>query len=376
MIRILQIVPDIDGGGVGSVVYNYISHMNKQGMKIDILTSDHGRKQFLEEQFSKYDIRVITIISRKKDIVRHFQAVENVIKNGKYDIVHSHEQNWSYFYLKLAKKYNAQVRIAHSHLTEQNNDRWKIRILNCLNPLLRKITTGYFACGELAGRYMWGDRIVDSHHLYIMNNAIDINRFKFSDKKRIEYRKKLGICNKTVIGHVGRFDQQKNHIFLIDLFYKYKELNNSAVLVLVGMGALEPEIRRQVEKYGLEKDVLFLGLRDDVAELLNAFDCFVLPSLFEGLPVVGIEAQTNGVPCVFSDAITDEVKLLDSTTFLPLEERKKKWCAAIENAMIKCNDRENAYSIVEKKGFSIEKEAERLREYYIINAKKLDCVRR
>ena len=371
MIRILHIVPDIDGGGVGSVVYNYFSHMNKEGISIDILTSDHGRKQFLEEKFSKCGVNVITIIPRKEDLIAHFKAVESVIKSGKYVIIHSHEQNWSYFYLRLAKKYNVQVRIAHSHLTEQNRDKLKIGILNCLNPLLKSITTGYFACGEKAGQYMWGDRIVNSQNLYVMNNAIDINHFRFCDKTRTEYRNRLGVSNKTVIGHVGRFDQQKNHAFLINVFYKYKRLHNNAVLVLIGTGTLEHEIHRQAEQYGIGDDVLFLGLRDDVAELFNSFDCFVLPSLYEGLPVVGIEAQTNGVPCVFSDAITDEVKLLDSTTFLSLNESDDKWCAEIEYAMLKSKNRENAYLIAAQKGFSIDIEAERLKDYYITNARKL-----
>ncbi len=376
MTRVLYIVPDIDGGGVGSIVLNYISHMNLDGMQIDVVTQDFGREQFYAKKYVKAGAKVFFIKRRKDDITNHFFEIKEIIKNGNYDVVHSHDQNWSVFYLLLAKKYGVRVRIAHSHLTKQDSDKWKIRILNCFNPLLKRTATGYFACGKEAGRYMWGKKIADSEMLYVMRNSVNVEQFLFADDTRKKHRELLGVTKKTVIGHIGRFEQQKNHKYLIKVFNVYKEINNNAVLLLIGKGQLEEEVKSMIEKLGIMDSVLFLGVRDDIPEILCAMDCFVLPSYFEGLPVVGIEAQASGLPCVFSDAVTDEVKLLDSTIFLSLNDDIDKWCKAIDTVIGKCNNREKAGQIIKDNGFSIDKEAEKLRNYYIVNARESERIKK
>lgn len=366
MTKILYIIPDIDGGGVGSVVYNYISHMDMDGINIDVVTQDFGREQFFYQSFERLGAKVYCITRRKNDIKKHFMELENIIRNGNYDVVHSHDQNWSVFYLLLTKKYGVKMRIAHSHLTTQNNDRAKIIVLNLFNPILRRTATGYFACGHDAGAYMWGKRIADSNKLYVMNNAVDISKFRFDGKMRKEYRKLLSIENRKVVGHVGRFCEQKNHKFLLKVFAECYKKDKSLMLLLVGKGELEEQVKKEAEILQIEEAILFLGQRDDVSLIMNAFDVFFLPSLYEGLPVVGIEAQTNGLPCLFSSSITRESVLLSTTKVLKLEDNIEYWADTLSLLLQKVDmdQREKAYSIVKEKGYDIWIEAERLKKYY------------
>ena len=365
--KVLHIIPDIDGGGVGSVVYNYISHMNLDGIMIDIVTQDFGREQFLAKKFAAARAGVNYIIRRKHDIKKHFKAIESILLNGHYDVVHSHDQNWSVFYLLLAKKYGVKKRIAHSHLTAQYHDSAKIMVLNLFNPLLKKMATGYFACGRDAGVYMWGEKIAASTSLYIMNNGIDINRYRYDENTRILYRQKYGLVGKTVLGHVGRFSKQKNHEFLLDIFEEFHKKNVDSILLLVGQGELEEDIKKRVEEKKISSAVIVMGQRDDVHSLMNAIDLFLLPSLYEGLPVVGIEAQANGLPCLFADTITEEAVLLPTTERMSLGNSVVEWAEQMERMLAKRmrEDRVLAYQSVRNKGYDIAVEAEKLKSYYL-----------
>lgn len=372
MLRVLHIAPGIDGGGVGGVIYNYLSHMDLSNAHVEVLVRDYGHRQFLHDRFDELNIKVHYVIQRKENIIEHFRSVREIIRLGNFDVVHCHDQNWSYVYLKIAKELGVPVRIAHSHLTVQTSGKLKIAILDLLTPALKRTATGYFACGVAAGAYMWGDQIAHSDKLYVMNNAVDVEVFRFDLEQRIRYRNELGLENKTVIGHIGRFNEQKNHKFLIDIFVEYTKLDSEAVLVLVGIGELEDQIRDLVKRKDLEDKVMFLGQRTDVAKLYNAYDVFVLPSLYEGLPVVGIEAQANGLPCCFSDTISDEVVVLPSTRVIKLADSAKQWAASlaeqVESQTLK--ERENAVSYLINSGYSIDKEAEKLKRYYIDEVKK------
>lgn len=365
MLNVLHIAPGIDGGGVGGVIYNYLSHMDLKDMHVEVVVRDYGHRQFLHDRFDELGISVHYIVQRKKNLKKHFEEISKIIRDGKFDIVHCHDQNWSIIYLKIAEKMGVPVRIAHSHLTVQTSDRIKIAISNLFTASLKKTATGYFACGKAAGVYMWGSEIANSSKLYVMRNAVDAQRFQFSDSIRDEYRKKLGFGDKTVIGHIGRFNEQKNHLFLINIFKAYLNIDSTAVLILIGIGELEQQIRELVIKNEMQNNVIFLGQREDVRELYNAFDVFVLPSLYEGLPVVGVEAQANGLPCVFSDTISNEVIILPNTKVLKLSDSAQMWAHVIRNlANRKQNDRRDAIDLINAAGYNIEVEAEKLRKYY------------
>ena len=365
MLNVLHIAPGIDGGGVGGVIYNYLSHMDLKDMHVEVVVRDYGHRQFLHDRFDELGISVHYIVQRKKNLKKHFEEISKIIRDGKFDIVHCHDQNWSIIYLKIAEKMGVPVRIAHSHLTVQTSNRIKIAISNLFTASLKKTATGYFACGKAAGVYMWGSEIANSSKLYVMRNAVDAQRFQFSDSIRDEYRKKLGFGDKTVIGHIGRFNEQKNHLFLINIFKAYLNIDSTAVLILIGIGELEQQIRELVIKNEMQNNVIFLGQREDVRELYNAFDVFVLPSLYEGLPVVGVEAQANGLPCVFSDTISNEVVILPNTKVLKLSDSAQMWAHVIRNlANRKQNDRRDAIDLINAAGYNIEVEAEKLRKYY------------
>lgn len=365
MLNVLHIAPGIDGGGVGGVIYNYLSHMDLKDMHVEVVVRDYGHRQFLHDRFDELGISVHYIVQRKKNLKKHFEEISKIIRDGKFDIVHCHDQNWSIIYLKIAEKMGVPVRIAHSHLTVQTSDRIKIAISNLFTTSLKKTATGYFACGKAAGVYMWGSEIANSSKLYVMRNAVDAQRFQFSDSIRDEYRKKFGFGNKTVIGHIGRFNEQKNHLFLINIFKEYLKVDSTAVLILIGIGELEEQIRELVIKNEMQNNVIFLGQREDVRELYNAFDVFVLPSLYEGLPVVGVEAQANGLPCIFSDTISNEVVILPDTKVLKLSDSAQMWAHVIRNlANRKQNDRRDAIDLINAAGYNIEVEAEKLRKYY------------
>lgn len=365
MINVLHIAPGIDGGGVGGVIYNYLSHMNLENMHVEIVVRDYGHRQFLHDKFDELGIPVHYIIQRKKNPKKHFNEIQKIMQDGKFDIVHCHDQNWSIIYLKMAERMGVPVRIAHSHLTVQTSDRIKIAISNLFTASLKKTATGYFACGKAAGAYMWGNEIANCSKLYVMRNAVDAQTFQFNKNIRAEYRKKLGLENRTVIGHIGRFNEQKNHSFLIEIFKAYLTLDPTAVLVLIGIGELESKIRNLVNQSEIQNNVIFLGQRNDVRELYNTFDVFLLPSLYEGLPVVGVEAQANGLPCLFSDTISDEVIILPDTKVLKLSDSVQIWAETIiELVNKKTVNRAKAIDVINAAGYNIEVEAEKLREYY------------
>lgn len=365
MINVLHIAPGIDGGGVGGVIYNYLSHMNLENMHVEIAVRDYKHRQFLHDKFDELGIPVHYIIQRKKNLKKHFNEIQKIMQDGKFDIVHCHDQNWSIIYLKMAERMEVPVRIAHSHLTLQTSDRIKIAISNLFTASLKKTATGCFACGKAAGAYMWGNEIANCSKLYVMRNAVDAQAFQFNKNIRAEYRKKFGLENRTIIGHIGRFNEQKNHPFLIEIFKAYLTLDPTAILVLIGIGELESKICNLVNQSKIQNNVIFLGQRNDVRELYNIFDVFLLPSLYEGLPVVGVEAQANGLSCLFSDTISDEVVILPDSKVLKLSDSVQIWAETIRELVNKKTvNRAKAIDVINAAGYNIEVEAEKLREYY------------
>ena len=224
--------------------------------------------------------------------------------------------------------------------------------------------TDYMCCSELAGRWLFGNKEYDKGNVYLLNNAIDLDKFKYDEKIRSEKRKKLNISDDTlVIGHVGRFVEQKNHRFLIDIFNEIHKQNSNSILLLAGQGPLMEEIKSKVESLGLEKFVIFLGQRNDIDELYQAFDVFCLPSLYEGLPVVGVEAQATGLLCIFSDDMTKETKVLDTTEFLSLKQSAEEWANDIVKKQSKYK-RKDVKNIIADNNFDIIFESKKLENKY------------
>ena len=361
-IIVAQIMGKWVGGGVESVIMNYYRHLDHSKVQIDFIC-DEDSTRIPYDEIKKLGGRVF-LVPKYQNLPKYLKALEKLFKENQYRIVHSNINTLSVFPLYAAKKAGVPIRISHSHSTS-NPKEWKRNLIkNILRPFSKRYATDYFACSELAGRYLFGNKAFDHGKVKIIHNAIDIEKFKFDEVTRKKLRKGFGIKDSTiVIGHVGRFVQQKNHTFLVDVFNEYYKKNPDSKLLLVGSGPLEDEIKKKVERLGLKDSVLFLGQRDDINKLYSVMDVFCLPSLYEGLPVVGVEAQAAGLLCELSNDMTKEIKVLNTTRLMSLEKTPEEWAKTILEDYSKLK-RYNTTEEITKNNFSIKKEAPKLEDKY------------
>lgn len=314
IIRILNIVPNMRAAGIESFIMNVYRNIDKEKIQFDFLVHNE-REEFFDEEIKKMGGKIYRLTYKDdKNIFKYIKDLNSFFKKHKeYKIVHGHMQSMMPLYLFLAKINGVSTRIAHSH----NGDYEKTLkgfILHVFSRFSRFFSTENWACSEVAGKYLFGNR-----KYKVIYNGVDFDKFSFNPEYRYEMRNELNIDNKFVILHIGRFEKQKNHKFLIKILEEYKKVNKNFVALLLGEGTLEEEIFDIANKKKLEANIKFLGIRNDVQKIMNASDCFILPSLYEGLPVVGVEAQINGLPCGFSETITREVNIKNTTSFLSME---------------------------------------------------------
>lgn len=297
----------------------------------------------------------------------YYRKLYNIINREKYDIVHVHgSSSMMFLQLLVAKRLGVKVRIAHSRNT--NSD---YNLLNqLLRPIFKKLYTDKFACGKEAGEWLFGK----NEKFTIIPNGKDCEMFEFKNEVRNQYRKKYNLKDKIVIGHIGNFNEQKNHEFLIKVFYELSKQKENYYLVLVGNGPLENKIHQRVIELGLENKVLFLGQIpvEEVSKWLNAMDIMLFPSKYEGFPNVLIEWQISGLPCLISSAITKDVKITNLVRFESLEKTPKDWAKDIEE--IKLEDREKSKEMIKTEiknnGYDIKENAKKLEKKYINLAQK------
>ena len=359
-IRIAQIVGKWLGGGVESVVMNYYRNIDKTKIQFDFIC-DSDSTDIPYKEIEKLGGKVILIPPYQK-VLKYHKELKRVLIEGNYKIVHSHINTLSVFSLFAAKKAGVPVRIAHSHSTT-NKKEWKKNLLKqVLRPLSKKYATHYFACTEHAGIWMFGKKEYDN--IYILNNAIDIDKFKFNKEIRNQKRSELKIKDDTLVtGHIGRFVKQKNHDFMIDVFNEIHKENKNTMLLLVGQGPLQEDIKQKVKDLKLSKYVKFLGQRNDANELYQAFDEFFFPSLYEGLGMVAIEAQASGLPCVASTEVPGIARVSENMEFLELEDTIGTWKNTIlEQLKLK---RQNNIKNIKQAGYDIKTEVKKLEEKYI-----------
>lgn len=362
-IRIAQIIGKWLGGGVESVVMNYYRHIDRSKIQFDFIC-DEDSTNIPYDEINSLGGKVILIPPYQK-VIKYHNELKKVLKDGNYKIVHSHINTLSVFSLWAAKSAGVPVRIAHSHSTTNKKEKKKNLMKQVLKHFSKVFATDYMCCSELAGRWLFGDKEYDRGNVYLLNNAIDLDKFKYDENIRKEKRKELNISDDTlVIGHVGRFVEQKNHRFLIDIFNEVHKERENSILLLAGQGPLVDEIHEKVNELGLNESVKFLGQRKDIDKLYQAFDVFLLPSLYEGLPVVGVEAQATGLLCILSDDMTKETKVLDSTIFMSLSNIDKAWANRINKEYEKFV-RKNSNKEISENGFNIKQEVNKLAELYI-----------
>ena len=307
--------------GITQYVLNNWKHIDKTKFHFDMVT--FGEKLDFQNDLEADGCKVFYVQNRAEDNIKGFQKeILQIFSNG-YDAVHLHTSYWKSFELeKLAKHIGIPRIIVHAHNTgvfddngREEKEKQHYRLRDELTP---DIATDFWACSRLAANWLYEGKI-PQEKIRIVNNAIDVLKFQFDGQKRKEIRRKLGWEDKLIIGHVGRFSYQKNHEFLIKTFREITKMNESIRLVLIGKGPLENDIRSMAECCNLMDKVHFAGACDNVNDWLQAMDIFALPSRFEGLPIVAIEAQASGLQCILSDTITKETALTNNISFLPLD---------------------------------------------------------
>lgn len=361
-VRVLQIIGIVCGGGVEAVIMNYYRHIDRNKIQFDFVV-DGYEKTLLDDEIKSLGGKVYHIEPYKKNIFRYMSQIYHIVRDNHYDIVHSNMNTLSVFSLFPAWLAGAHQRILHNHSTAVRSEGIRSVMKMVLRPFAPLFANRYAACSRLAGDWMYGKKMMASGKVTVINNAIDLNEYAFSQELRRKYRQELNIpADAFVVGHVGRFMYQKNHAFLIDVFREVARQNPKAILMLVGDGELRPEIEQKVASYDLTDKVRFLGLRKDVKELYNCMDVFVLPSWYEGLPVVSVEAQANGLPSIFSDRVTKESSLTKSAIFLSLSGSAVNWATHILNVTGKRN--KDALTELRDTGFDIEERAKFLEKWY------------
>lgn len=359
-IRVLQIIGDVVGGGVETVIMNYYRNIDKTKIQFDFVVHKGALPQYITK-VKKHGGKVYEITSYKSNILKYTYEIYKIIKENNYGIVHSNMNSLSGFPLLAAYLAGAKVRILHNHTTDNPAEGIRTIAKRILRPFARLFANQYWACSKLAAEWMYGKNAVINGRVTIINNAINLEKFKFNKEKREGLRKELGVENCFVIGHVGRFMKQKNHEFLIEIFNEVLKQKNNAKLLLIGDGNLKSLIEAKVKNLGIERAVIFLGVRNDVADLYNAMDVFVFPSFYEGLGMVVIEAQVNGLSVVTSDGVPKEAKITNNIKFLNLQQSKIEWCNAILNVeRNEVIDKENSFI----KNFNIKSESIKLENIY------------
>ena len=361
-VRVLQIIGLACGGGVESVILNYYRNIDKDKVQFDFVVHKHPLKSFVDEA-EKYGGRIYEVTAYTKNIFAFTYEIYKIIKNGHYDIVHSNMNSLSVFPLFAAWLAGARVRILHNHTTDTKAEGLRTVLKRTLRPFAKMFANKYWACSKLAAEWMYGKQAVNAGKVTIINNAIDLDKFAFNQEKRDKLRKELGLEGKFVIGHVGRFEKAKNHEFLIDVFTEVAEQEKKAFLLLIGEGSLMESIRKKVSELHLEKKVLFLGVRNDVADLYNVMDVFLFPSLYEGLGMVAVEAQVNGMPVVASTEVPKEAKITENIKWYSLDLESKKWATEVLSAK-RVAFAETLKSMQES-GFDIVNEARKLDKMYL-----------
>lgn len=361
-IRIAQIMGKMNSGGVESVVMNYYRNIDKNKVQFDFII-DEDSQNIPKEEIENMGGKII-LVPPYKNIISYINVLKNIFREERYKIVHSHLNTLSVFPLYAAKMANVSVRIAHSHSTS-NKKEWKRDILKNILKLFSKLNaTHYFCCSEVAGRWLFGDKLYDRNQVMLINNAIDIEKFAYNKEEYNKIREELKLDDKLVITHVGRFVQVKNHRLLIDIFNEIHKINSQSILLLAGDGPLLEDIKEKVNKLNLSDSVRFLGIRNDINELMKGTDIFLLPSLYEGLPVVGVEAQAAGVLCILSKNITKEIKIIETTKFIDISDSSKEIAEFILDEYKNFKRIDTKQEIIKAK-FEIKTETKKLQNEYI-----------
>lgn len=360
--RILEVCVDLDGGGIDRYLLNYCSRI--KDIQFDFAIIDSGKIGILEADLIDLGCNIYRVPRQSAGIKANYNALKKIMTENKYDAVHVHLGHKSVFALLCAKNCGIKTRIVHAHIAftpEKFTDKC---IRKVFTFWVKRLATNLAACGIDAAKWVWGKRAYKNGKVTIHNNAIETEKYAFSEDIRRQMRAELDIPEGAIaVGHVGRLSAQKNQMRLLDIFKKMLETRPDAMLFMVGRGEDENKLINRIKELDIESSVKLLGVRSDVWKLLNAFDVFVFPSTHEGLPFTLVETQCNGLYAVSANTVTPHIKISECVEFLSLDADNIVWA---DKAILLANKNHLAAGkdAAVKAGYDIDTEAENLKNYY------------
>lgn len=358
MIRVLHVLGGLGSGGAENLIMNWYRAIDRSKIQFDFLVRSDDNN-FVDE-IHELGGSIYYTSPFPRHAIRNYQETDALLKTGKWDVVHVHGNAALYMTaLVLAKKYRVPCRIMHSHSIQAKRSFFSIiHVFN--RTRLKRYTTEQIACSADAGKWMFGKT-----SFHVLKNAINVNSFSFSMIDRRSAREEFCLSNRFVVGHVGRFAEPKNHSFLLEIFKQIRKTRTDATLLLVGDGELEEQVKRKALEMGLEDAIVFAGRRNDVGRLMSAMDVFVFPSLWEGLGIVLVEAQTNGLPCFASrEILTEEVRITPDIYPISLEQTAEHWARQILTHHFDISNRGSVKRLIEQSGYDISSVAAALEHIY------------
>lgn len=360
MIKIANFVCRLEFGGVESVILNYSDHLSKEDFDLHIVTQDINIQDCID-QFVDKGFTIHIVPHKKRSIIKNVFAVYKLLKNEKYDIVHTHMTLTNFYVLFLAWICGCKVRISHSHNAFHTSNPLKRLMFYTISIVNEWVATDYFACGVDAAKFLFrGTKLTK---VFILNNALNLNKYRFDSELRLNLKEKLALSDEFCIGHIGRFSEQKNHKALIQIAKRLKNKDINFIFLLIGDGELFSDIKQIVADENLDNYFIFIGSTTEACKYYQVMDVFVLPSLWEGFPVVGLESQIAGLPCIYSDVIDCRVKILRTTELLDVSDIST-WSNRIVYYYTNPVKREVDLKYFRDLGYDIEFEGEKLERFY------------
>lgn len=363
LVRVAVVVGKMDSGGKKNLVMEYYRHIDREQIQFDFIC-DADSQAIPQEEIAALGGRVFIIAPYQK-ILRNMYDMYRICKENRYQVMHAYNSTMNLFPMFIARISGIPVRISESLSMAHEGD-WKTIIKKILRPTAKLFANYYLSCGNDCGRWQFGDKTFSEGKVKVFKTVINTGYNAYNPEVREKTRKEYGWEDKIVIGHIGRFTAQKNSVRLIEIFAAIAKKEPRAVLCLIGDGELKNQMFERIKELGVGNQINYLGRREDIQQFYNAMDCFLLPSLYEGLPVVGLEAQSCGLPMLFSTEVTREAAACELAYFIPLSVSDDQWAGEILRA-VKGNIliRRSHSKEVADAGFDSSSEAIRLQEYYM-----------
>ena len=336
MVKVVQIGFSNRRGGIESFAVNYNQYLNNDDIQVDYINV--FEEAITDDFYRSLAVRskIYNLPNYRNKPIAFLKSFCKLNEKEHYDIFHYNMNSAAYIFpLYAAKRAGVKTIISHAHNSASDKGPLKEIAHNMNRYIIPLWANAFFACSEEAAKWFFGNKIRKGEHFYFLNNSIETKKFEYDEIKRTTIRNSLRIGNREiVVGNIARFNAQKNHVFLLDIFYELVKIYPEAKLLLIGDGPLAEQIRVRTENNpSLKGKVIFQGQINNANDYYSAMDVFVLPSIYEGLPYVGIEAQVNGLTCIFSDSITKELKCTENAFYLSLKEKPAKWAEEIVKAV-------------------------------------------